>query len=112
MASKSEYPQTRRHPRARIQCNVTFRGESCWQTCRAENISEGGIFLRAIPADCVGTEVDLEFEIPNKELPVMAKGEVIWCESDGDKELAGCGVKFLHLYRMDREFIQQYIALV
>jgi len=102
-------PSKRRHRRVHLQSDVTFRGVDIWQTCRAENISEGGIFLRSIPRDCVGTPVDLEFDIPNKELPVLAKGEVVWCENKG-LEVAGCGVKFVRLYRMDRDLIQQFIA--
>ena len=109
MAYRNEQPCKRRHQRAVIQSNVTFRGESYWQTCHAENISEGGIFIRALPKDTVGTEADLEFEIPNKDMPVMAKGEVVWCEKD-ENESVGCGMKFTRLYRLDRQLIQEFIA--
>lgn len=74
---------------------------------RGANISAGGIFLeRTIPHQR-GTVVSLQFTLPEDNVPIKVKGEIVNV-GDSPDEL-GMGVKFVDLSEEDRLKISQFI---
>jgi hypothetical protein len=104
---KKNRPSTRKHPRIPFEAKATFKGSKVWLVSQMKDLSEGGMYIKPLPKEDENYEADIEFSIPNKDFPVMAKGVVAWREDD--TEHAGGGIRFTKLYRMDKELIREYI---
>lgn len=63
-----------------------------------------------------GAQVQLELRLPDRDRPVVATGEVMWCEhhrvveKTEQRSLTKTGVRFLHLDARDQDAILQYVA--
>jgi uncharacterized protein (TIGR02266 family) len=62
---------------------------------RAANLSEGGIFLEKTIPHPVGTQVTLQFNLPDQAGPIRVQGEIVNAKAvDGE---LGMGLKFVDL---------------
>ena len=62
---------------------------------RAANLSEGGIFLEKTIPHPVGTQVTLQFTLPDDASPIRVQGEIVNAKAT-DGEL-GMGLRFVDL---------------
>ncbi|OAG27323.1 TIGR02266 family protein [Thermodesulfatator autotrophicus] len=77
----------------------------------AENLSEGGIFIKTENPLDVGTEITIEFKLPFLEEPIRVKGQVEWHTNlqGVNKNPPGMGVSFQGLSNEDKEKINKVV---
>ena len=68
----------------------------------SSNLSQNGIFIQTHEPLEPGTQVNIQFTLPDENC-IRTRGEVIWVNEDEDD--SGMGVKFLGLNENDRELI-------
>jgi len=106
----------RRDPRLDVELNLRLAHGSVEEFIErwALNISRGGIFVRTLAAQPVGTVVSLNIELANGQQVLRGQGVVRWSttpsapgESPRDP---GMGIKFIRLEPESREVIERMVA--
>lgn len=98
----SEPPEPpRRPPRKAVRCFVLLEPGGIRATL--ENLSEGGLFLRAGRLRPPGSRVRLL--LSTSEGPLAAEGTVRWVRPEGGKEAAGMGIAFTRQSAELRSFL-------
>jgi PilZ domain-containing protein len=77
------------------------------------NISADGVYIVIHPIPPVGEMVQLRFELPGNEIPVVVEAEVCW-ENSGQRHKVhslppGCGLRFVDLLASDRARIADLV---
>ncbi len=101
----------RRFPRAEHVFQVDYQTPESLFNEFAENISEGGLFIKTEKPLEVGTEITIEFLLPILEEPIRVKGRVEWhTDLPGVKHKhSGMGVSFQELSDEDKEKINRVV---
>ncbi len=89
--------QRRQAQRFQVDLELTLQSESTIWMGRAENVSDGGVFIASKELKPIGTEVEITLKLPGDNvLPVWAVGVVVWIGETTDKSDAplGMGVQF------------------
>jgi uncharacterized protein (TIGR02266 family) len=77
-----------------------------------ENVSEGGMFVAveelALEA-AQGAEIEVLLDVPGRDEPVRARGEVRWVRSAGEEQPAGVGIRFVELEGDDAAAIRDLV---
>ena len=100
----SDGAERRKDLRIPVAARVIFREGSREEVWFTDNISEGGLYLKAEKPPFAGTMVNLEISVPNSDDLIKVKGEVMWRH-----EGRGCGVRFLRTTAQVRKTIQSFI---
>lgn len=85
--------ERRHHLRVPYGAWVTVNGQSMRSFCLAQDLSEGGIYLKAAHPPPLGEELDLTIVIENDSTPLELRGQVVR-RSQGS---GGFAVRFLHV---------------
>jgi len=93
----------RAHPRKEVLTLVDYATDKFFSDY-AHNISEGGMFIGTRRALAVGTDATLALTIPESDIPIKVKGEVIWT---GEK---GMGLKFKEVDELTKGDIRYVLA--
>jgi uncharacterized protein (TIGR02266 family) len=72
------------------------------------DVSEGGLFLATDQRLPIGTEVELEFSLPDGP-PISVRGEVRWHRAHAEAARNGMGLRFLQPAPADRRRIAAYV---
>jgi uncharacterized protein (TIGR02266 family) len=98
------------HPRLGIQIEVGFLGHDNFYTGFTEDISEGGLFIATYALLPIGTEIDLDFVLPEGS-EVHARCVVRWIRdprnTDADTP-PGMGLQFLELSQANQQRIEAF----
>ena len=114
----SEMKEPRRFVRVPAQLPIAYRAlpsPAMVQSTTCDLAGSGFCLLVQEPL-ARGTQVQIELRLPERERPVLATGEVMWCErhritgKSESRELAKAGVRFLHVDPRDHDAILQYVA--
>jgi len=97
----------RRYNRVNVKCCASVRGERSSVLSICENISEGGFFMRCLGKENVGSKIKFELELPERDLPLVAEGYVVWRNEDNPRD--GGGVTFTRMLRSDREWLADFV---
>lgn len=98
-------PEKRKNERTSIEWFATVRHPAGRHTCKALDLSVGGIRLELATATLeVGLEVDVDFELPDTDQTIDLKGQV--AHHDG-KIL---GIEFRRPKAGIRKAIEQFVA--
>ncbi|GEM_PF-2126875 len=104
-----EIKDQRNCPRVRIKCGATVRGEHSWVMSICENISENGFFIRELGNEGVGSLIKLELELPDRDLPLVAEGRVVWRgKYNGIRN--GGGIAFTRILKDDRKWLAEFVS--
>jgi uncharacterized protein (TIGR02266 family) len=99
-----------REPRYRVEIRVDCTTKDLFLANRITNISRGGFFIEAnLP---LHSEIDLCFRIPESQMAIDAKGQVIWTydmKKDSAQLVSGSGIKFTEIAAEDRRLLEQYL---
>ncbi len=101
MSSGAERREFLRIP---VAARVKFRDGDREEVWFSEDISEGGLFLKADNPPFTGTLLDLEISLPYVDELVEVRGEVVWRH-----EGRGCGVRFVKCTAKMRDFLRLYL---
>ncbi len=77
------------------------------------NVSEGGIFIATDLPLGLGTEVHLEFHLPNLDEAIQASGRVVWCgrtETADAGTILGKGIQFMECTERCRRHLAAYVT--
>ena len=89
--------EQRRSPRVRSRLPVRYGYVTVDRSAVAENVSEGGLFIRTNQVLPVGSQITMEIEFP--ERTVIHTGEVLWAirvpEHMAQSMDCGMGIRFL-----------------
>lgn len=73
------------------------------------NLSEGGTFFHAETLPGVGSQFDLEFELPWGIGPCKVTAKVVWTRSEGPNTKKGAGLAFQEFTSGGRERVADYL---
>ena len=110
--------EPRRFVRIQAQLPVTYRVLPSPAKIRSTtcDVAGSGLCLLVQEPLARGAQVQLELRLPDRDRPVTATGEVMWCEhhrvvgKSEQQDLIKTGVRFLHLDGHDQDAILQYVA--
>lgn len=111
MGDKDPVTNHRNEPRLPAEVKVDYRTIGSFMTDYAENISQGGLFIRTSLPLPVGERVRLRLMLPDGDAPFALDGVVKWVSTIREKEQhpAGMGVEFVDF---DQEVQDKLAALV
>ncbi|MBN2496521.1 MAG: PilZ domain-containing protein [Deltaproteobacteria bacterium] len=104
--------ERRTAPRASVAVDVSMHTEHNFYMGLTENLSEGGLFIATWDDLPVGTELDLELNLPACPT-IRSRVKVRWLREYTpytEDMAAGVGVQFLALSESDRAAIRQFIV--
>ncbi|MGB0680770.1 MAG: TIGR02266 family protein [Polyangiales bacterium] len=107
----SDPADRRRAPRVGYSTEVSLESVDNFYTGFTEDISEGGLFLSTYDLQPMGTEVVLNFSLPNG-VKVEVVGIVRWLRDTRDAQDGvppGMGVQFTNMSPEDEEAIQSFV---
>jgi len=93
----------RAHPREEVLTLVDYATDKFFSDY-IHNISEGGMFVGTRRALAVGTDATLAFTMPESDIPIKVKGEVIWTDEKG------MGLKFKEVDELTKGEIRSVLA--
>ena len=101
----------RKHTRHPLILKVDYRDVDKFFVDFAENLSRGGMFIATPKPLPPGTNVFLEFALPDNSIKVKTRGEVVWARTTpkSANEKRGMGIKFRDLSPEDKEKIDKLI---
>ncbi len=70
----------------------------------SSNLSDNGIFIQTEDPLNPGTEVTIQFALPDEHL-IRTRGQVVWVTMEEEGHESGMGIKFLGLKAEDRNRI-------
>ncbi len=111
------HSEKRNWPRVPLSVTVTYRvdghdREGTYEV-KSVNVSEGGIFIATELPLGLGTEVHLEFHLPNQSESIQASGRVVWCgrtETVGGAMVLGKGIQFTDCTERCRRHLADYVS--
>jgi molecular chaperone DnaK len=98
----------REHPRLVIQVAISLESNSQLYAGLTRDVSRGGVFVPTYQDIEVGTETDLELELPNGT--IEARGVVRWQRVASDSSPPGIGIEFVELDDAARGLLDELCA--
>ncbi|RJO68520.1 MAG: PilZ domain-containing protein [Myxococcales bacterium] len=99
--------EKRRYPRIEANAYVDYTGEEVLLFHRIENISLGGISIRAPVVEKVGTTVQLVINFPEANQHIELMGEVVWSREEEEGRM---GIKFIDLSDNQKSALKKFLA--
>lgn len=112
-SEQKEGIERRQFSRATLKTAINLSSDSNFYTGFTDDISEGGLFIATHEIVPRGTELDLEFSLPDSDDPIHARGVVRWVrEYNPDNEsMPGLGLQFIQLSDKDRTRIIDFVKI-
>ncbi len=107
------YPGKRAHERLPITLEVNYRTRMELLSADTENVSAGGMFIRTMYPLPEGTELNIQFAIPEESIEFSVTGKIVWAvsmEESQDESESGMGIKFVNMSREKLKILQDYIS--
>jgi uncharacterized protein (TIGR02266 family) len=104
---KSEKRKSRRVPfKMKVDCH--YEGNFLFEY--ATDISQHGIFIETREPLKIGSQVMLQFQLPDEKRAIEVQGVVKWVNpSNGGSKNPGMGVQFANISDLDKETITSLI---
>ncbi len=105
--------EKRRHPRVKLITKVTHIRSEFFHYYYSRDLSLGGIFLETQEPFPVGTEVKLEFPLPDVADKVLVKGKVarmVKRAEDAPGPYPGMGVEFVEMDEDTKAMFADFIT--
>jgi len=87
----------RRSEREDLKIPVDYSAVDAFFSEFTTNVNEGGMFIATETPSPLGTEVALEFRLPDLERPVNVAGRVAWISDGKGDSPVGMGIEFHQL---------------
>ncbi len=107
-AVAAPHDNRRKHPRIALSVEIDLASESHFFSGLSGDVSEGGVFVETYRNIPVGSEVALDFALPNGT--IHAHGEVKWHRNKSDTSPPGLGVEFEGLSDEQQKVISTFCA--
>ena len=98
-------------PRYEVVLRVRYESAKAFQDAVIHNLSTGGVYLATPNPFEIGTEFQLDIELPDSEEWLRGRCKVVWVnEFDTDQYPRGMGVAFLETPPKYQELLDRTIA--
>lgn len=95
------------HPRASLEVEITLGSESNFFAGITNDVSTGGVFVVTYARPpAVGTEIDVEFQLP--AVTLHTRGQVRWTRPATEGAPPGIAIGFINLSEADRAEIERF----
>ncbi len=101
--------ERRLHEREDLKIPVDYSAVDAFFSEFTTNINEGGMFIETDNAPPLGSEVQLQFRLPNLDRPVKVAGRVAWLSDGKADSPAGMGIEFQELAPEVRRTINELV---
>jgi uncharacterized protein (TIGR02266 family) len=104
-------PDQRAHIRSALGVEISLGSDHNFFVGLAENVSAGGVFIATHEAHAIGSELELELKLPERQQPIRARGKVCWVRpyDAANDAPAGVGIRFSKLAPGDVSSIEAFI---
>src|SRR5215217_7133803 len=111
MVDYSNIPRDSRRVPLETRVQFKFDRFSGFLSEYSSNISPGGLFIRTLTPQPMGTVLDFEFRLGDGFELIKGSGEVVWVreEDDGPTRPAGMGLRFRDLSQGSQELIYRIV---
>jgi hypothetical protein len=92
--------ERRQHLRAPAELEVDILFPDDLMSLATSNVGAGGLAIRIDEEIPVGARLDLSIKVPQREVPLLAKAQVVW------RKAPEIGVAFIDLIQSDRELLE------
>jgi CRP/FNR family cyclic AMP-dependent transcriptional regulator len=102
----------RTEERASAKIRITFKRASDFFRAYIGNLGTGGLFIKTTQMVPVGSIMNLEFNLPDSDHLIQAKGKVVWArpqEQSDEKKPPGLGIQFVEMGAKDTTLLNTYI---
>lgn len=99
----------RRSRRERLVVRVDYSTVDSFFSEFTTNINEGGLFIETDAPSAIGTQVQLQFQLPGTDEPLKVGGRVIWTSPGAPGEVPGMGVEFEELDPIARDQVNAVV---
>lgn len=103
----------RKSTRVSIHTPASFRVNNNDLSAYIHDLSTGGTFIESNEPLAIGTVLDIEFTIPDREELIEVQGEVKWSIDDPAKcsidNVPGMGINFLDISQESKNIIADYV---
>ncbi|HMR08388.1 MAG TPA: TIGR02266 family protein [Polyangiaceae bacterium] len=105
-------PNRRQASRYAVEMDVSFESEHNFYAGFVENMSVGGIFIATHMLRPCGEFMDVTLNLPNREEPVRARGEVRWVREYNERSNVppGLGLRFVQISPEDLAAITEFLS--
>ena len=103
----------RTEERTSAKIRITFKRASDFFRAYIGNLGTGGLFIKTTQTVPAGTILNLEFNLPDSDHLMQAKGKVIWARSkdeSDERKPPGLGIQFIEMSSEDTKLLKTYIA--
>jgi CRP/FNR family transcriptional regulator, cyclic AMP receptor protein len=103
----------RAEERTSAKIRINFKSASDFFRAYIGNLGTGGLFIKTTQTIPAGTILNLEFNLPDSDHFIQAKGKVIWARSKGEsdeRKPPGLGIQFVDMNSEDNQRLRNYIA--
>jgi uncharacterized protein (TIGR02266 family) len=109
--AEKRQPDQRAHMRAALGVQISLGSDHNFFVGLAHNVSAGGVFVATHEPHTIGSELDLELKLPEREQPIRAMGKVCWVRpyDEANDAPAGVGIRFSRLAPGDVSSIEAFI---
>lgn len=98
--------QKRKHVRLETDALVDYTGSEVLLFHKVENISLGGLSIRAATVEEIGTHCYITLNFPDLNETIEVEGVVVWSNQEEPKDM---GIKFSELTEAQKEVLRRYI---
>ena len=104
--------QRRRHPRFKVELDVSLGSDHNFYVGFVENLSTGGVFIATHMLKAVGEVFELTVHLPNSSFAVKGVGEVRWIREYSERSNVppGMGIRFIQLDDESRVLIEDFLS--
>lgn len=91
---------------------VAVAGDEVDRKAISGNLSRKGLFVATPHIPPMGTEVKVQFRLPNEKVPIVARAKVAWINEEKDFDsgkVPGYGVEFVELADEHQEMLDSYM---
>ncbi len=101
--------ERRRHERVALKIPVDYTSVDAFFTEFSSNVNEGGMFVEMENAPELGTQVQLQFDLPGHNESIQVEGRIAWMSDGKDGSPPGVGIEFQNLPSDVRETINRVV---
>ncbi len=101
--------ERRRHERIALKIPVDYTSVDAFFTEFSSNVNEGGMFVEMENAPDLGTQVQLQFDLPGHNESIQVEGRIAWTSDGKDGSPPGVGIEFQNLPLDARETINSIV---
>lgn len=96
--SEEDHVARREFPRATVEIKAEYNSAECFMESYMKQVGQGGLFIEHKDPPEMGTELEVNFNLPGDSKMIHAKGKVVWrMTTHSDIFAKGVGLKFTEI---------------